>query len=376
MCFDDIINLIKLSVVDAKFSFNNKYYKQKFGTSMGNCLSPVISNLYMEFFEKHLLPPILPANAQWFRYVDDVLCVWPVNSDVDEFLSNLNNLVPSIKFTMEKEHNNAIPFLDILINRNNRELTYNVYRKPTNNLSYVHYYSAHPLSVKISTFSAMFLRAYRICSPIFLNNELETIKFIANKHKYPHYIVDRARCRAYNTFTQTNIVNNRIEYGSNCLTLPFHNNFIHLPKLLKKFFNVNVIFKGAVTLKQYLISNAPRNNNACIYHIPCKDCELFYVGQTGKALQTRIKQHRYSIRTADQCNSLFVHLNSNNHCINFDDAKVLRYAKDFNDRHIIESTIISATFNNNINITPGFYSLDSYIKNSILKFLDIDIDNL
>ena len=49
---DTIIEFIKLCVIDCKFTFCNKYYKHKFSLSMGN---PVLSNIYMECFEKHLL---------------------------------------------------------------------------------------------------------------------------------------------------------------------------------------------------------------------------------------------------------------------------------------------------------------------------------
>ena len=74
-----LINLIKLCILDSKFEFNGKYYSQKFGMAMGNPLSPVLSNLYMEFFESKILKIFLPKNAVWFRYVDDIICLWPIN---------------------------------------------------------------------------------------------------------------------------------------------------------------------------------------------------------------------------------------------------------------------------------------------------------
>ena len=61
---DTIIKLIKLCVTDAKFSFNGEFYAQKFGMSMGNPLSPVLSNLYMEFFERDLSSNILHPNVE------------------------------------------------------------------------------------------------------------------------------------------------------------------------------------------------------------------------------------------------------------------------------------------------------------------------
>ena len=101
-----LIELIKLCIKDCKFEFKGKYYAQKFGMAMGNPLSPVLSNLYMEFFENRILSTILPEKAVWFRYVDDIICLWPCNENLDVFLNRLNNLVPSIKFTTEVKNDN------------------------------------------------------------------------------------------------------------------------------------------------------------------------------------------------------------------------------------------------------------------------------
>lgn len=45
-----IIGLIKLCVVDCEFEFEGKYYSQRQGMAMENPLSPLLSNLHMEFF--------------------------------------------------------------------------------------------------------------------------------------------------------------------------------------------------------------------------------------------------------------------------------------------------------------------------------------
>ena len=88
---------------------------------------------------------------------------------------SLNNLAPSIKFTVEVEHDGTIPFLDCVIHRHDNGFKYSIYRKPTNVTSYVHYYSSHPDQVKRSVFSSMFLRAFRICSPEFFDDEIKLI---------------------------------------------------------------------------------------------------------------------------------------------------------------------------------------------------------
>ena len=139
-----LINLIKLCVNNNYFSFNDNYYKQSFGLSMGNPLSPVLSNIYMEFFETKLLSSILDPTVVWMRYIDDVICLWPYHDDLNKFLEKLNGLVPSIKFSYEVEVDGRLPFLDVYANKNsNNRFDYDIYRKPTSNNSYIHYYSVH-----------------------------------------------------------------------------------------------------------------------------------------------------------------------------------------------------------------------------------------
>ena len=49
-----------------------KFYKQLKGAAMGSPVSPIIANIYMEYFES-LAIPSSPTLIKWlFRYVDDV----------------------------------------------------------------------------------------------------------------------------------------------------------------------------------------------------------------------------------------------------------------------------------------------------------------
>ena len=50
-----------------------------------------------------MLIKITDKNFVWFRYVDDVLCLWPVNLCLNEFMDKLNHLVETIKLAFENE---------------------------------------------------------------------------------------------------------------------------------------------------------------------------------------------------------------------------------------------------------------------------------
>lgn len=153
----------------------------------------------------------------------------------------LNNLVPTIKFTVEKERNCNLNFLDVIVHRHNRNFTFSVFRKSTNIASFVHYYSNHHQNVKFSVFSGMFLRALRVCSLQLTDAEIKTIYDFALKLKYPRTFVYLAWKRARKTFYLTN---NKLEFNKhNILKLPYDERFLQIPGILK-LFNINVVFSN------------------------------------------------------------------------------------------------------------------------------------
>ena len=301
---------------------------------------------------------ILPQKAVWFRYVDDIICIWPLEENVNNFLTNLNSLVPSIKFTMESENESSLPFLDCVIHRVDRKFRYSIYRKPTNVSAYVHFYSAQSNKVKQSVFSSMFLRALRICSPEFLDEEIDYILKIGEQLKYPKQFLENTLRKTRKSFYSTKP---KDAYNTkNLLVLPFNENFKGLPYLLKEF-NVNVAFRNNNTVRTTLIKNSPDTNIGCIYRIPCKTCDKSYIGQTGKELDTRIKQHKYSIKNGQENNALFVHVRDLNHPIDWDNAIPLVLCKNSLDRNIIESSFIKHSKDNNVNNSTGMYKLDPFL---------------
>ncbi len=69
---------------------------------MGPPISPVLANIFMEWFED-AMPNYVPViRTVWWRYVDDTFVLldkWPV----PQFHAHINNQEESIIFTKEKE---------------------------------------------------------------------------------------------------------------------------------------------------------------------------------------------------------------------------------------------------------------------------------
>ena len=80
---------------------------------------------------------------------------------MENLLHHINNLHQNVKFTMEKESNGELAFLDTLLKRNNGEISVLVYRKPIHTDQYLHYSSHYQTSCKESVVS-LFNRAYSI----------------------------------------------------------------------------------------------------------------------------------------------------------------------------------------------------------------------
>ena len=67
---------------------------------MGPPVSPVIANIYMEYFEEIALDPQCPILTLWWkRYVDVISIV--KEEQVDTLFNHLNYVDPHIKFTTE-----------------------------------------------------------------------------------------------------------------------------------------------------------------------------------------------------------------------------------------------------------------------------------
>jgi hypothetical protein len=81
----------------------------------------------------------------YLRYVDDILVLYREDkTNIHELLEDFSNLAPTKKFTLEKEQNNRINFLDITITKSQDGLSFEIYRKPPTTDNIIPNDSCHP----------------------------------------------------------------------------------------------------------------------------------------------------------------------------------------------------------------------------------------
>ena len=112
-----------------EFSFNNQIYKQIDGVAMGSPLGPALANIFMGFHESRLFYNTVKPGV-YFRYVDDTFVIFSSQLGCNYFHEKLNLLHPALKFTAEKEQNNSLSFLDVLVEKEGTGFLTSVYRKP------------------------------------------------------------------------------------------------------------------------------------------------------------------------------------------------------------------------------------------------------
>ena len=96
------------------------------------------------------------------RYVDNIFCLFKCETDAECYLNFLNRQHPNIKFTIEKEKNNQLPFLDILNNRLSNKLVTSVYRKRTYTGLLTNYNSFTSPNYKKGLIKTLIDRTFRI----------------------------------------------------------------------------------------------------------------------------------------------------------------------------------------------------------------------
>jgi len=110
-------------------SFNNKIYKQKFGTPMGSPLSPMIVDIVMQDLEKRVLETFNFNISFYYRYVDDLVMAVST-SRIELIIETFNSIHPSLQFTLEIGHK-TINFLDTTIIIKNNRIIFDWFHKPT-----------------------------------------------------------------------------------------------------------------------------------------------------------------------------------------------------------------------------------------------------
>lgn len=357
------------------FQYQDEFYQQIYGLGMGNCLSPICSDLVMQDLQDQCIKK-LPFQLPFFkRYVDDIITSIPINQE-QSILDIFNCYHPKLQFTLEKEINNSIAFLDVRLIRHNQLIETDWYHKPTFSERFLNYSSEHSLKQKINVINNLKIRATSLSSINFHNKNLKYIESMLIKNNYPISMIKKILNKK--TVVKSTNQNDREVYCKipyiDCLSEQIKNTFKgHTTKKQEK---IKITTRSHNTIKRRFFSKTKSKNkkelkSGIIYNIPCTQCPKSYVGQTGRYLKQRLNEHKNDQRNfllKSNPTALVEHKIETGHNFDFDNTTILQTQSNYKKRLFAE--MIEIQKNKNCvnkrtdveNLSTAYFNILSKIK--------------
>ncbi|XP_055307708.1 uncharacterized protein LOC129571863 [Sitodiplosis mosellana] len=312
---------------------------------MGINVAPTIAN----FVTNEIIEQVLD-NLDWtpkmlMKYVDDIF---------------------KIVFTVEKETNGTLPYLDLLIQRgDNNDIKVDWYQKPTAANRILNFQSQHPLKQKEAVAYGYFRRVLSIVDDEFKQKNIEKIISILRENAYPMRVIKaqlnkfiRNQNRPPQTPSQRTsepIRRKRFSYFpviSEDIKQVFKGKNEHLELAFKP---MNQLGETVFTkLKQKI--ETPDQINA-VYKIPCggkenEPCSKSYVGQTKNRVRVRMYAYKTSTKhvtpnyvkpvapdekSDDNKTALPIHAENTGHQLDFVNVSILDTEQFLSRRLVNES---------------------------------------
>ena len=194
---------------------------------------------------------------------------------------------------MQKE-DKTIPFLDVLlILQEDGLLGHKVYRKPTHTGRYLHYNSFHHPSITNSVCKTLVNRAKTICKVGNMGCELEHLRSVLKMNGYPTKFID-------NAMKTPRSIREKTEYQFSVSLLYLRSASHKIERILKEV-GIQVYHSSEDKLFRSLCTHKDRVNEfqePGVYRILC-ECGLVYIGETGRNLSSRLKEHKTNCEKAE-----------------------------------------------------------------------------
>ena len=148
------------------------------------------------------------------------------------------------------------------------------------------------------------------------------------------------------------------------LTLPYFNGLSESIRRVLAPLAIQVTFRPFRTLRQELVhpkDPIPINcKKGVVYSVPCTKCPRTYIGQTGRSLDHRLREHHRALKNGDiAASAIAEHVFSSDHPVDLSKATVIDSHPHTQTRCLLESWHIQrqqAPLNRERGTLPGLYS--------------------
>ena len=314
------------------------------------------ANLFVGYVEEQIFNQFDGPKPELFgRYIDDCLGATScTKEELERFIGFVNSFHPALKFTWEISET-SVTFLDINISVQDNKLATSVHYKPTDSHSYLLYSSSHPSHVKDSIPYSQFLRLRRLCSEDSdFNSKCDEMSNFFSERGYPDSTLSKALNRVQNVNRESALEPSASDNEERIpFTLTFHPNNLAARNVVLRNFKILqsdpetapifpnpplVSFKRDRNLRNSLVRSSLPSNlepgtfncsrkvcNTCpfinskthirgpngsyqvndhfdcttsniIYCITCTLCNKLYIGESGRKLGDRFREHLLDVK--------------------------------------------------------------------------------
>ncbi|XP_062541137.1 uncharacterized protein LOC134209171 [Armigeres subalbatus] len=166
---------VQLVLESTLFVYGGVFYKQTFGVPMGSPLSPVVANLVMERLEQESIRTLQAKEIVmklYRRYVDDCFCI-AKTQHIDTIINTFNEFHEKLNFTIEKEKEHKLKFLDMTLDRTSQHIK-KIWTPKQTNGRYLDFHSDSPFQHKRNTAMALIDRAIKLTDATERHNTITT----------------------------------------------------------------------------------------------------------------------------------------------------------------------------------------------------------
>jgi len=338
---------------------------------MGSPISPIFAELFLQKLESAVIINN-PFIKFWKRYVDDVFSIIK-SRKLKNILDSLNGFHPAIQFTYEEEENSQLSFLDTMTyTKNDNSIGHFVFRKPTCTNKYLNFDSFHPNAHKISVIDSLVSRGLRLSDELHIEEELQFVTSVLIKNGYPHKmisasirkikkrIVDQATIKL-NIGTTSQPILPAIEPNVPRTILPWGGNMTkRVARKLRQRLGVEIGYIPGHKVSTMLCNTKDKLKfeDSGVYQIKCKGCNKSYIGETGRDMKIRVKEHIADVRhNRMDTSAIASHNIKTGHAIDFDSANIINkepryFPRKFKEGLLIRALPLNMNLDEGMNISP------------------------
>lgn len=346
---DIFMELLTFCIIDCRyFIYNNKPFEQKKGMPMGSPASPVIADIVMEELLGRSIGKMRNTPKVLTKYVDDLFGIMKIN-DVEDTLKILNDFNRQIQFTMERENDNKLPYLDAMVIRTGNILKLDWYQKPMASGRLINFYSKHPRRIIINTATNFINRVLDISDIDFHKINITKIKSILHMNDFPKKtIIDLIAHVRSKRFSKILEMEKPQKVYKSLTYIPGLSERLKNSDLYDKD-NIEIALKTRETVNKLFSKTKStldkQEKSNLVYRIKCNGngseiCNKTYVGTTGTKLKTRLASHKSDLKAKDkpmeQRTAISAHWAVSGHTPDLDNVDVLAQENNYNRRYTLE----------------------------------------